>query len=108
MHDGTTQSGDVETLGRRGDGDSARRDLRMQRCERNMLVVRVDDVRVNLVGHYYQVVSDHEVRRPLQFSPAEGAPGGVLRMAKYQHAQSGIGGCFISAQVEHPPSAVIA
>ena len=29
-------------------------------------------------------------------------------MAKYQHAQAAIGGCFIGAQIEHPPRAVIA
>src|SRR5262249_23269598 len=36
MHDGAAQSRDVETLDRRGNSDGARRDLRMQRRERNM------------------------------------------------------------------------
>src|SRR6516165_173606 len=99
MHYGAAQSRDVETLGRRGDGDGARGDLRMQRRERNMRVARIDEVRVDLVGHYYQIMPDREVRHLLQFCPGEGAPGGVLRMAEYQHAQARITGCLIGAQV---------
>ena len=77
MHDGAAQSRDVETLGRRGDGDGARRDLRMQRCEWNMRVAGTDDVRVDLVGHHHQIMPDQEVRNLLQFYPGEGAPGRV-------------------------------
>ena len=73
-----------------------------------MLVAGVDDVRVDLVGDDHQVMPNHEIRYLLQFSPAEGAAGGVLRMAKYQHAQARVGRCFIGFQVEHPARAIVA
>jgi hypothetical protein len=108
MHDGAAQSRDVETLGRRGDGDGARRDLRMQRREWDMRVARIDDIRVDLVGQHHQIIPDREVRNLSQFCPGEGAPGGVLRMAEYQHAQARMKGCLIGTKIEHPPRAVIA
>ena len=64
-----------------------------------MRVDGIDDVRVDLVGHHHQIMPDREVRNLLQFCPGEGAPGGVLRIAEYQHAQARMRGCLIGTQI---------
>ena len=108
MHHRAAQRGDVEALGRRGDGDGARGDLGRERRQRDVRVAGIDDVGVDFVGHHDQVVADGERRHLFELRPGEGAPRRVLRMAEDQHAGARIGCGFVGGEIEHPACAVVA
>ena len=87
--DGAPEAGQVKGLARRHEGDGPRLDVRVKRRDGHVLVPRIDQIAVDLVGTDHESAPETDLGHATELFTRVHPSHGVVGVAEHEHARAG-------------------